>query len=178
MQFECTRCGRCCKWRGTAKIFPADLNEVLLGSPLSREAFVAENCLIVDETHDFTDGPLKYRMLSLRAARGSCVLLRNDQCSVHAHKPLICRLAPFSYSHWNDSRNRHIFLDQSPGFRQGRVWSDAEIGASIQEEVSAWQTYFAAIEIVQGRWWELYTLKQQPEAPVAVFHSRYARPWR
>ena len=166
VKFECTQCGRCCSWGGIVKVFPSDLDRLLCWTSLPREVFVETYFETVEETHEFLDSTVQFRILGAKQVESRCVFLDGKLCSVHEHKPLICRLAPFSYSHWNCVTHREFYIRNSPGFGKGLGWSQDRIIKSVEEEISAWQSYLTAFERISGRWWQLYKLSAEPDIPL------------
>jgi Fe-S-cluster containining protein len=148
------------------RVFPADFRalHVKFGGPL--EDLAAKFCLELDETHVFTDGNLHFQMLAYAQSRSACVFLSGNLCSIHEAKPLICKLAPFSYSHWSSEHHRQVFRSISPGFGRGRGVPQTEIDASVQQEIDAWAVYLNDVQSTGAPWWASYGFQRRPALPV------------
>ena len=73
-QFNCTMCGNCCRFK-IINLIPSDIKR------------------LEDAGHrDFavTDGEVR-----LKRVNGRCVFNKGDTCSVHEHRPKVCREFPF-----------------------------------------------------------------------------------
>jgi len=81
-RYECVMCGECCHNRAVplTKI-DIDRLEHHLGEEVDFSEYLVNK---------------GYFVLSRRIWDNGCVLLRDNKCSVHAIKPLVCRLFPFA----------------------------------------------------------------------------------
>jgi len=73
-RFSCILCGNCCRFRHTP-LTTADIDR-----------------LNVAGLTGFLSGSAEP---SLKRVGGKCVFLENDRCSVHEHRPQVCRSFPF-----------------------------------------------------------------------------------
>src|ERR1035437_1453286 len=155
--FACTQCGACCRWGSAIKVFPRDLHALMdLLKISSAEDCVLRFGVIIREVHELSCEVIKFSILGLRREAGGCVFLSERGCRVHEKKPLICSLAPFSWSHWSTPAHRDYYQSHSPGFQGSVEFADEQIEGSIRREIEEWNHYLAEIEENPGQWWVLY----------------------
>ena len=106
IRWRCTLCGQCCK-SYTPFVLPGDVRHILssLHRPMSScitfyQAADFENGLSADDRRYLfeTKRGLVVMCLSrvlLPGDEAGCVFLNGDLCSIHTHRPLVCRQYPF-----------------------------------------------------------------------------------
>jgi uncharacterized protein len=77
--YQCRACSRCCRHK-TIQVNPYELARLAVALDCSVETLIA----------GYTDGGTRLRQL----LDGRCVFLGDQGCTVHAHRPLVCRLYP------------------------------------------------------------------------------------
>ena len=79
--FKCMQCGNCCRFK-IIELTPDDVKRL-----------EGAGCT------DFIDNKKPDRM---RRVNGKCVFLADDKCTVHEHRPRVCREFPFqkNYGQW------------------------------------------------------------------------------
>jgi Fe-S-cluster containining protein len=121
--FECSRCGLCC---GDTKektrhilILESETNAISTETCLPKEAFTEQ---IADKT------PYFFEMKKNK--EGKCFFLKNNQCSIYASRPLICRFYPFELK-FDQHKEQHVFnfTLECPGIGKGKnlVRKDFEV---------------------------------------------------
>lgn len=116
LRFECIQCGRCCTGTGIVWISPEECSTIADLLDLPRDVLVRE--YLVECEHGFV----------LRSHPDtSCVMLRDDRCTIYQARPLQCRSYPF----WAEIlESREAWLSEAsrcPGIDRGRLWSFREI---------------------------------------------------
>ena len=89
--FECVRCGACCRWPGPVRVSDSEIDAIAVFLNIPVERFI----------HDFTCLADDRRGLSLiEREDGSCVFYEESPpgCAVNAVKPSQCRGFPLE---WN-----------------------------------------------------------------------------
>lgn len=103
--FACRMCGQCCEGRGGIVVSPADearlCQALCLDSPTFRERYTE----------------LRNGKMHLRAGRdGRCLFFRETGgCSVHIHKPAVCRAWPFFRGNLIDPVSFSLAKEYCPG---------------------------------------------------------------
>lgn len=85
--FECKKCGKCCKWDGYVFLEPEDIDRLAKHFSLNKEDFLDEY------TTDHDD----YKILKNKPNSKSCVFLKNNRCDIWDVKPQQCADFPFEY---------------------------------------------------------------------------------
>ncbi len=99
--FECSKCGLCC---GDTKqktrhilVLESEANAISKKTRLPKQDFTQ---IVADKT------PYLYEMKKNRV--GKCVFLEDNQCSIYAYRPLICRFYPFELK-FDADKDLHVF---------------------------------------------------------------------
>jgi Fe-S-cluster containining protein len=99
-QFECTKCGLCC--RDTEK----KTRHILLLASEAEEISKKTDQKFGDFCEPiFGKEPYVYEM---KKTQGKCVFLKDNQCTIYQTRPLICRFYPFELK-FSANENRYIF---------------------------------------------------------------------
>ena len=117
--YDCGRCGRCCR----DKDVPLNPYEILL---LAR-ARGQSTTELLDEVVEPNWPVLR------RRSDGSCALLGSEGCSVHAARPLACRLYPLARLHTQDGEERFERLVPRIG-ATGVLHDRTSLGAWLTEQ--------------------------------------------
>jgi hypothetical protein len=89
--FECKRCGKCCKWPGYVRLLTGEAEKIADFLGLELHAFTAEYTVVTADRNN----------LSLtEKADGSCIFFEDNPpgCAINSVKPKQCRDFPH---HWN-----------------------------------------------------------------------------
>jgi hypothetical protein len=86
-EFECKKCGACCKWEGMVLLTPEDVRRIAEDLSVDKEEFLEKQT----EKHN-TDVILKNKPNS-----SSCVFLVDNKCSIWDVKPEQCADFPKKY---------------------------------------------------------------------------------
>lgn len=78
-RFKCTCCGNCCRFKVTP---------------------ITEQDVKMLMTAGHADFHVTTPELRLKRVNGKCVFLKDDMCSVHEARPLVCRQFPFFKDCW------------------------------------------------------------------------------
>lgn len=127
IRFECTGCGGCCRARNGYEYVYVDPDEARaiarrLAIPLSQ--FVDE--YLIEQHED--------AQMHLRFDDGACSMLKDGKCSVYEDRPKQCRTWPF----WRENLRKKVWDSEiapsTPGVGRGRLWTKAEIEATVEED--------------------------------------------
>lgn len=116
LRFECIQCGRCCTGSGIVWVSPEECAAIADLLDLPRDVLVRE--YLVECEHGFV----------LRSHPDtSCVMLRDDRCTIYQARPLQCRSYPFWAEILESSEAWLSEASRCPGIDRGRLWSFREI---------------------------------------------------
>jgi len=126
LRFECQPgCTNCCRQKGFVYITQADLERMAKFLQLSTAAF--ERQFVYRTKH----------LMRLRMPRHSqCHFLRENGCSIHAVKPLQCRIFPFWPELTDDKREWKKTARYCPGIGKGEL-VQIEAARSLADEMRA-----------------------------------------
>ncbi len=125
--FECTKCGKCCRWGGHVYLKPADINQLCRATQQPYEEFLKRY------TQDFGSDKV------LKDSEGSsdCVCLEGDKCTVYTSRPEQCKKFP------------EVYDPRCPGFhkeKEGAMQVQYEEAVKrVNERFSASQEYVKAV---------------------------------
>ncbi len=109
--FDCSKCGLCCgdtteKTRHVLMLrSDAEKISILTGLPVNKFA------------HEIIGKiPYIYEM-NKKPENGECTFLEDNQCTLYAYRPLICRFYPFELSTNNDGKYVFRVTLECPGVR-------------------------------------------------------------
>ena len=103
--FSCQRCGDCCKGYGGTHLTPFDMDRISCYLKMKPERFLHDVC-------QMSGG----KPVIAQAENGYCKLW-DQQCTIHAVKPRMCRRWPFIESILVDAGNWHAMAAGCPGMR-------------------------------------------------------------
>lgn len=103
--FSCRMCGDCCRGYGGTFVSPDDIQTIATYLKTSANRFVETYC-------QFSGN----RPLLAQAENGYCIFW-DQQCTIHAVKPRMCRQWPYLQSILVDVRNWRAMADSCPGMR-------------------------------------------------------------
>ncbi len=119
LQFECTRCGHCCKRPGVVALNDDDLTRIATTLGLTQQ--------------ELCDRLLRRRLgrwvLSVREG-GACVFLGESGCMIHEDKPLQCRAYPFWPEVLESPQSWDAEATQCEGMGQGALHTPEQIEAA------------------------------------------------
>ena len=96
--YRCRACSRCC-WNKTIQVNPYELAQLTLALDCNLETLITYHTVGGNRLRQSTDG--------------RCVFLGEEGCTVHAHRPLVCRLYPLGRI-VNTDRERFVELQPHP----------------------------------------------------------------
>jgi len=121
--YDCHACGRCCRDK-VITLAPYDLLRIARAAGVSTGAAVRR----------FT---LRRGSILKFGADGACTLLDGVRCSIHAGRPLACRLYPLGLERAADGRaEKFIALDPAPG-SLGVYGADGTVGDFLEAQDAA-----------------------------------------
>ena len=88
--FHCTQCGKCCIHREDILLNAKDLYKIAKHLKLSPEQVIAQYC----EVYIGDSSRLPVVRLNPRGAVHRCPFLKNQKCSIHQVKPVVCAMFP------------------------------------------------------------------------------------
>jgi Fe-S-cluster containining protein len=119
--FECTQCGDCCKGYGGTYLTESDITKIA--------AFIGVDIVEFKRRYCVYSGN---RPVLAQQANGYCIFF-DQNCTIHAVKPRMCRQWPFIQSLMVDIANWHIMAGVCPGMN--RIMDDRHLMAAIRREM-------------------------------------------
>ena len=115
MVFECSRCGLCC---GDTK----EKTRHILLLESETNAVSAETCLPKEAFTEQINNKNPYCYEMKKNNEGKCFFLKDNQCSIYALRPLICRFYPFELK-FDKDKDQHVFnfTFECPGIGKGKT---------------------------------------------------------
>ncbi|MGA9139903.1 MAG: YkgJ family cysteine cluster protein [Methanocella sp.] len=83
---SCARCGDCCRKHGLYPVTSSDLADISRHTGIETGELLSRFCTVA--THDGRKG------LFTRGSDIACPFLADDECSIHAFKPMVCSVFP------------------------------------------------------------------------------------
>jgi hypothetical protein len=125
LNFECARCGKCCRQSGDVFLSALDLRRLAESLGLSDAAFFKTYCEVVD---------LRFvkRVSLVAKPGGGCVFLGEKGCEVYEYRPLQCQSFPFWPTNLGDSEEWEQAAETCRGIGQGKLWSAEEIDECVE----------------------------------------------
>ena len=103
--FTCRMCGHCCQGQGGIVLTAKDIRRLAQGLNIS-----SEECL-----HTYTTLDAGKQVLTSQSD-GTCVFFQSGRgCTVHAHKPDVCRAWPFFRGNLEDEFSWRMAQESCPG---------------------------------------------------------------
>ena len=103
--FQCQMCGQCCHGEGGIVVTARDRARLCRFLELSEEEFARKFTEVRDGRTYLATG-----------SHGFCIFFQPEQgCSVHSHKPDICRAWPFFLGNLKDASSWRMAQDYCPG---------------------------------------------------------------
>ena len=125
IDFRCVRCGACCKHIRLCVLLSS--YDVFVLAKYFMSAVGADNA-IAHVCENYTDTVMLtelYPILTLRTQgeEDACIFLSENQCSVHAARPRVCRLYPLAAEPvFEDTMFQyHLCTDQPHHFKDGMI---------------------------------------------------------
>lgn len=115
VSFECNGCGLCC---GDTKdktrhilMLVSEANAISDLTALPKEKFATPT----------DEAPYVYEMK--KPTEGKCFFLKNNQCTIYPHRPLICRFYPFELK-FDEEKNTYTFSYtlECPAIGKGKTY--------------------------------------------------------
>jgi uncharacterized protein len=101
--FTCTQCGDCCKGYGGTYLTASDVVTISRFVGVSAGDFQKSYCALSGQ-----------RLVLAQRPDGYCIFF-DDNCTIHAVKPRMCRQWPFIESVFKDPANWRIMAGMCPG---------------------------------------------------------------
>jgi Fe-S-cluster containining protein len=120
--FECTQCGDCCKGYGGTYLAEEDIIKIAAYIDIDIEEFKRRYCVLSG-----------IRPVLAQQENGYCIFF-DQNCSIHAVKPRMCRQWPFIQSLMVDIANWHIMAGVCPGMNNNM--DDQHLLAAIRREMN------------------------------------------
>ena len=103
--FECRMCGQCCQGQGGIVLSGKDLHRLALGLNMASQDVLAAYTVFEHQKPVLTS-----------QADGTCIFFHPSQgCTVHAHKPDVCRAWPFFRGNLEDAFSWRMAQESCPG---------------------------------------------------------------
>ncbi|HEC61358.1 MAG TPA: YkgJ family cysteine cluster protein [bacterium] len=129
LQFECTRCSRCCRHTpGYVFLSSNDLHRLAAATKRSRTAFLADYCREV--------GVNGFRRISLKEKSNfDCIFWEDEGCIVYESRPFQCASYPFWSANLDSQADWEDVKGDCPGADHGRRHSKEEIDAWLEKHL-------------------------------------------
>lgn len=115
--YECRACSRCC-WNKTIQVNPYELARLTLALECDLQILI--NCHTVGGNR------------LMQSTDGQCVFLGEEGCTVHAHRPLVCRLYPLGRIVTTDGER---FVELQPHPRSAGLYGrDGTVGGYLRSQ--------------------------------------------
>ncbi|MFW9982232.1 MAG: YkgJ family cysteine cluster protein [Candidatus Thorarchaeota archaeon] len=140
VNFECTKCGACCREDSIlVTLTGRDLNHISMGLGLNTneliqavDFYITDDSISLDGLRDFPalnteKGPAYIALKKME--NGDCIFLKENQCMIHAIRPVVCMSFPFVFQDegehrkWGLSAMKHI----CPGLGSGPKVMESEL---------------------------------------------------
>ena len=144
--YQCRACNRCCRDK-IIQVNPYELLRLSRGLGLP----------VAEVVERYTDDGVRLR----QREDGSCVFLGAAGCSVHAERPLVCRLYPLGRIVGPDSEE---FVDAAPHPETAGAWGADGTIADYLDQQDAWPY----MELADAYFGLLQKLLQAPEGAAAI----------
>lgn len=106
--FHCQMCGHCCEGEGGIILGPQDTERLCQGLKLNQDEFLKRYAV-------YRNGKQQVRT----GSDGNCIFFQSGRgCSVHAHKPDVCRAWPFFRGNMADAESLYLAKTFCPGIRE------------------------------------------------------------
>jgi uncharacterized protein len=100
VSFECNGCGLCC-------VDTKEKTRHILMLESEATIISGHTCLPIEKfTQTAEKAPYVYEMK--KPIDGKCFFLKNNQCTIYPHRPLICRFYPFELK-FDTGKDKHVF---------------------------------------------------------------------
>lgn len=120
LKFECNKCGICC---GDTKEKVRHI--LLLDAEMNKISEIT--ALIPDDFCCGIEGKEPYVFEMKKNSDGKCLFLKDNNCTIYAHRPLICRFYPFELNFDNDlGKYQFNFTVECPGLGSGQEIRDVD----------------------------------------------------
>jgi Fe-S-cluster containining protein len=122
LRFQCQRCGACCSGEPGYVYF----------SHREAEAAAQHLGLSLSAFHRLYTRTEEGRISLREKSDGSCIFLREGECSIYRVRPVQCRTFPFW--RWNVSRRERWeeTASECPGIGKGRNFTPAEVAERLR----------------------------------------------
>lgn len=111
--FKCKQCGACCRWSGHVLLTEADIARLAAATGLSEETFISHYTVLAANRSQLSlaDG-----------LDGSCILLKDDLCTLYDARPAQCRDFPHGWRVAEgcpgiEENRRSLSVEQNPHFQ-------------------------------------------------------------
>ncbi|MDA8411183.1 MAG: YkgJ family cysteine cluster protein [Treponema sp.] len=131
LNFECTRCSRCCTGEpGYVFLAVGDLRRLMTALDLDFRALISRYCRFVDMG--------EHHALSLRERSDhSCVFWGSSGCSVYDARPIQCSTYPFWSSILASPATWTEEAEYCPGIKNGKRHGGSEIAEALASRRAA-----------------------------------------
>ncbi len=121
LDFECTRCSRCCRHDpGYVFLSENDIKKLSKVIGVDRKEFLARYCKVVN-----LGGFIRISLIE--KSNNDCILWADGGCTVYKSRPLQCMTYPFWSSSLNSREDWDALSRNCPGINRGRHYTAAEI---------------------------------------------------
>lgn len=132
--FGCEGCHQCCTGMGESIVLdPFDIYNLTLGTGKSFEQLLESNIEI-----NIIDG---LTLPNINMKKGACSFLKDSRCSIHAHRPGICRMFPLGRFYNEDGFKYFLQVYECPVKNKGKVKIKKWLG---YPDINGYENYIKA----------------------------------
>ena len=149
-EFRCKACGKCCKHREDILLTPYDLFRIASYLGRTPQEIVERYCEV------YEGGQSHFPVVRVLPVYpdNSCPFLRNRKCSVHAQKPVVCRVYPLARITKSDGSLGYLYNGASCKHEPQRItvreWLGDVASAECEQAGKLWAegilTVYSAIQ--------------------------------
>jgi len=140
VEFECTKCGDCCRWDGEVRLTPEDIERLAESLCGSREEFLDR----------YTRPYAGHIVLKDKRPGKECILMDGNKCGVYDICPKQCKEYPKQYE------------SRCPGFKKGKHMNYEEAVKRVNEKCASLSKWDEAVSN------QLYKELQASASPSSV----------
>lgn len=145
-KFECTLCGKCCRWGGWVCLYPDDVTRLTAYKAISTQEFIDRYTMHIAVEYKSGTMTTVVPYLALKSIGDTCILLEDNLCSVHEAKPVHCSASPLLAEFLLDDSGWEQFSTGCDGMNQGPVITRPEIDQALMQQAERDMVYEADLE--------------------------------
>ena len=142
----CAGCSACCRGRGTSGILdPFDVHRLVTGTGFSFEALLQNHLEL-----NVVDGVILPNLKMAGESEACAFLNEEGRCSVHAHRPGICRIFPLGRLYEDGSFSYILQIHECAKGNRSKVkvkkWIDTPDAKTYDAYIARWHYFLKALQ--------------------------------